>query len=146
MAGSAHMTVFRGKEPHRKGGFLPAGVSADDVERQLRRILSSPLFQSSRRLSDFLRYVVTLTLEGKAGQITQQSLAVQVLGRHDYDAVADSAIRVAAGRLRAKLREYYQSDGVNDSIAIGLPKSRYIPSFAKVTGHRHPVSDHAFRL
>ena len=39
----------------------------------------------------------------------------------------DPVVRVEAGRLRDKLREYYGTDGEGDSIRIDLPKGTYTP-------------------
>jgi hypothetical protein len=39
-------------------------------------------------------------------------------------------VRVQASRLRAKLLEYYTSEGKDDPILIELPKGQYAPVFS----------------
>lgn len=51
----------------------------------------------------------------------------------EFDPALDSAVRVEAGRLRAKLREYYDIEGNADRIRFELPKGRYNPNI-KVDG------------
>ena len=36
-------------------------------------------------------------------------------------------MRTEAGRLRARLREYYADEGTDDSLVIELPKGGYVP-------------------
>src|SRR5260370_2484705 len=38
-------------------------------------------------------------------------------------------VRVQAGRLRAKLSEYYSANGTDDSIVVELPKGTYVLAF-----------------
>src|SRR5258708_26960114 len=45
-------------------------------------------------------------------------------------------VRVQAGRLRAKLSEYYNSDGAEDAVVVDLPKGTYILSLH----HRVPAA------
>ena len=52
--------------------------------------------------------------------------------------------RVEAARLRAKLREHYETEGRDSRILIELPKRAYIPQFrlvetAPVTNRRRSV-------
>ena len=143
---AASGNTARNRLRKRVADALPPGISSDDIRVQLKKILASPIFQSSARLSNFLAYAVNRTLEGKLDEMTQQSIGAIVFERSDFDATADSAVRVEAGRLRAKLREYYTFEGTADPIAINLPKGRYIPSFASTSGNRQGVSDKAFRL
>jgi len=47
----------------------------------------------------------------------------------DFDPRLSAAVRVDATRLRAKLREYYDSEGATDRVVIELPKGSYVPVF-----------------
>jgi tetratricopeptide (TPR) repeat protein len=99
-----------------------------DVLRQLERILANPLFQTSRRLSAFLRYAVENALAGRAEQLKEYVIGVEVLGRSvSYNPQEDPAVRVMAGRLRSRLAEYYQGNGSSDSVLIELPRGGYVP-------------------
>lgn len=100
------------------------------VRRQLERILSSSVFIASPSLSQFLHFVVMETLAGKADQIKAYTVAVRAWGRErDFDPQADPIVRIQAGRLRRALRDYYASEGANDSIHIELLKGTYVPRF-----------------
>ncbi len=57
-------------------------------------------------------------------------IAVEVFGRRpDHDPSRDSIVRTEAGRLRARLAEYYLGEGKDDEIVIELPKGGYTPAF-----------------
>ena len=101
-----------------------------DVLAQLDRILADPVFVGSRQLSAFLRFVVGLTLAGRCDEIKEYVIGVDVLKRGAaYNPREDPSVRVVAGRVRAKLAEYYQGPGRNDRVLIGLPKGGYVPEF-----------------
>jgi Tfp pilus assembly protein PilF len=101
------------------------------VNDQLGRILASPQFRDSLRLQSLLRFVVTLTLQGKADQIKESTIALEVFGRKETG--ADSIVRSAAARLRAKLEQYYVQDGADDSIRISIPKGGYVAEIQERT-------------
>src|SRR6202046_3282444 len=106
-----------------------AGPDRGTIEEQLHRILGSNLFVSSRRSQDFLRYVVDLSLTGSAPK--EYAIAVDVFERGvDYDPSVDATVRVEAGRLRARLREYYESEGKFDPVCISIPKGSYAAVFS----------------
>ena len=108
----------------------PNAQRDEAVRRELDRILSSHGFVQSKRLTDFLRFAVERHLDGKDDELKETLLAVEVFGRKaDYDPKQDSIVRTEAGRLRAKLIEYYAGEGRNDSVIIELPKGRYTPVF-----------------
>ncbi|MCP5113413.1 MAG: hypothetical protein GY953_21475, partial [bacterium] len=45
------------------------------------------------------------------------------------DPRADATVRGEARRLRAKLREYYETEGQDDPVRIEVPKGSYVPAF-----------------
>ena len=105
----------------------PAGP---DVRLALDRIVACPRFCGSERLCRFLRFVVEMTLDGRAGEIKEMLVAMEVYGRGDsYDPQTDSIVRVEASRLRSKLREYYQEEGKAEAVRISLPRGGYTPVF-----------------
>jgi TolB-like protein len=107
----------------------------DHVRAQLDRILASPGFASADRVSRFLRYVVERSLAGEADQLKEYVIGLEVFDRNqDYDPRLDSIVRVEAGRLRAKIDEYYNSQGRDDAVLIQMRRGSYGPVFE----HRHP--------
>jgi tetratricopeptide (TPR) repeat protein len=108
-------------------------ATPQEIRTHVERVLASREFGSAPRLSGFLRFVVETTLEGKAGEIKETLIAVEVYGRAaDYNPQIDSTVRVEAGRLRTRLHKWYESEGRHEEIRIELPKGRYVPVFHRV--------------
>jgi TolB-like protein/Flp pilus assembly protein TadD len=98
------------------------------ARRQLGRVLASPGFSRNERLSRFLRFVIERHLAGRDDELKESVIAVEVLGRNpDHDPRRDSIVRTEAGRLRARLSEYYLGEGKHDRLVIELPKGGYVP-------------------
>ena len=86
--------------------------SAGDVHGQLARLLGSPPFRSSRRCSDFLRYVVEESSAGRTDQLKERTVGVAVFDRDpDYDTNQDPVVRNTAGQVRKRLAQYYCEPG-----------------------------------
>jgi tetratricopeptide (TPR) repeat protein len=102
----------------------------ESVRNHLAAVLASPQFSAAPRLSRFLTFIVEAALEGRSSELKESLIAVEAYGRApDYDPRVDSTVRVDAWRLRAKLREFYETAGQNAAIVIELPKGRYVPDF-----------------
>ncbi len=106
-------------------------VSAETaVREQLDRIFASAPFQQSRRRQRFLEYIVNETLAGRGDRLKGYTIAREVFDRPEsFDANVDPIVRVEAGRLRDRLREYYDAEGRSNPIRIELPKGSYTPHF-----------------
>ena len=105
-------------------------ISAEAVRRELERILASRGFARNERLSRFLRTVVERHLEGRDGDIKESVIGIEIFGRQPgFNPKQDSTVRTEAGRLRARLTEYYAGDGAANPVIIELPKGGYIPAF-----------------
>src|SRR5215510_277674 len=98
------------------------------VRDQLDRIVKSGAFHQSRRRQRFLEYIVNETLAGRGELLKGYNIALAVFDRTDtFDSNVDPIVRMAAGRLRDRLREYYETDGRDDPVRIELPKGTYTP-------------------
>jgi TolB-like protein/Flp pilus assembly protein TadD len=107
-----------------------AGVPPEIARATLHKVLASPHFSGSRRLSEFLRLIALKAIAGETARVNEYLIAFEVYGRDpDYDPKADSIVRVEANRLRAKLRAYYEVEGHEDPVRIRLPLESYIPVF-----------------
>lgn len=107
-----------------------AGIPAAAVRAQLERIIGSPAFERSERLSQFLRYTVEQVLAGRGDLLKEYTIALEVFGRPpSFDPRVDSVVRVAARSVRAKLVEFYETLGRTDVLLIDLPKGGYVPTF-----------------
>src|SRR5271165_5245885 len=105
-------------------------IPVEQIRAALDKILASPGFSSADRISRFLRYVVDETLEGQTDRLKETLLGIEVFGRKpSYDPRVDAVVRTEAVKLRARLREYYETEGATDPLIIDLPKGGYIPKF-----------------
>ena len=122
-------------------GLPAAGISAESIRAALEKILASPGFATADRISRFLRYTVEETLNGQTDKLKESLLGIDVFGRKpSYDPRVDAVVRTEAVKLRARLREYYESEGREDQIVIDLPKGGYIPAFRH---RKEPVTEAA---
>ena len=109
-----------------------ASPASSSIRAQLEKILASRLFAGSQRLSRFLRFGVEHALRDGGSQLNEYNIGVEVFGKAEsFDPRIDSSVRVEAHRLRTKLKEYYQTEGRNDSIEIMIPKRGYVPIFRR---------------
>src|SRR5215510_1159306 len=101
-------------------------ISSREIYAELQTILASEIFATSDRMKRFLRFVIEETLKGKGNNLNEYMLGVEVYDRDEtFDPRVDSIVRVDAGRLRSKLREFYESKGGGSSIRIEIPKGGY---------------------
>ena len=108
-----------------------AKPSPECVRAQLDKILASKTFGGAERPGRFLRFVVEQALAGN--QLKETLLGVEVFGRNpSYDPRLDGVVRVEAVKLRARLKEYYETEGARDPVRIDLPKGGYLPCFEAV--------------
>lgn len=114
-------------------------INSQEIQAQLLKIVASPGFVSSERMSRFLRHAVARVLEGRATELKESLLGIEVFDRAaDFDARIDPIVRVEARRLRDKLARYYRTEGKDDSIIISLPRGGYAPVFERA-GQPAPV-------
>src|ERR1700730_7719484 len=104
---------------------------------QIERLLQSRTLHGSESLRNLLRYLANHSLEHPGVAPKEYQIATEVFARHeDFDPHLDSMVRVQAGRLRAKLAEYYSSEGASDQILVEMPKGTYALTFSE----RPPVA------
>lgn len=106
----------------------PSQLSAESVQTQLRKILSSRIFTRSERLARFLSFAVEQVLAGRGEELKEFVIGVEVFDKNEkYDPRMDPIVRVEARRLREKLRKYYETDGLDDPVHIEFPTGSYSP-------------------
>jgi hypothetical protein len=99
-------------------------------QQQVQKVLLSASFHSASMLQQLLRYLVQKTFDSRAEALKEYTIGIEALSRPlDFDPKVDPIVRVQIHRLRQKLKEYYDSDGLHDSIVIGIPKGQYLPIF-----------------
>ena len=108
------------------------GLSSEAIRAQLSEILNSKDFLASKRLKDFLIYIVEETLRGKGEQLKAYSIALDVFGLgKDFDPRVNPLIRTEAGRLRSKLDHYYLLNPTA-KVHISMPKGSYAAVFREM--------------
>lgn len=123
---------------HSAGLQVPASPSTVDVltSSEIRtfaeRLLTSRCLSNAPGQRHFLRFVVEETLAGRGQDLKEYVIGVQVLGRQEtFDPRTDASVRVAAGRLRQRLDEYYAAEGREDEVVISLERGGYRPDFQR---------------
>jgi Tol biopolymer transport system component len=130
-------------QPEDRDRLIPTELSVESVQKQLERILASKGFVHSERPSRFLRFVVGQTLQGHGDGLKEYLLGVEVLGRKEsFDPKTDPIVRVEAGRLRARLKKYYEGEGSDDPVLIDFPKGGYVPTFQEREVQLAPRIEH----
>ncbi|WP_433765577.1 tetratricopeptide repeat protein [Flavobacterium ginsenosidimutans] len=105
-------------------------IPPDKIYNELENVLKFYSFKNSTLLSNFLRYIVTETIDERQQFIKEYSIAVNALSRPShFNPHDDAMVRIHAGRLRKLLTEYYSSDGKDNSVIIHVPKGCYVPEF-----------------
>ncbi len=117
-----------GKDHEAVSVTLPDGVTAATVRNQLANILASESFSRSDRSRRFLRFIVEHVLDGKTTPLKEYVIGVEVFDKDEsFDPRVDAIVRVEAGRLRTKVKEYYGEEGRSDPVRIELSKRGYVP-------------------
>ena len=113
--------------------------TASEVWSELERIGKSTRIKRAERLIQLLNFLVETTLSGHSHYLKETTIGVSVFGRSpDYDPKADTIVRSQAWRLRAKLDDYYASEGAEDSVIISVPKGQYAAVFCYRNGLAEP--------
>ena len=113
--------------------FPKTEADRDAIRKQLRCLLALDLFTNSKRYPSLLKYIVEETLAGRASQLKERTLGVDVFGRDPaYDTNLDPVVRTSAAQVRQRLSQYYAESGHEAEIRIELLPGSYVPQF------RHP--------
>lgn len=110
---------------------VESSVHAGDPRWELaQRVASSNLFKKSPRLRQFLLFVAEKAVTGHEGEISEYEIGWKVFERgSNYNPVDDSIVRSAARQLRAKVKEYFETEGIGESLIVEIPKGGYVPIF-----------------
>lgn len=117
----------------------PSTMKYDESDQRwkaVERIVASPHFAKSRRLSEFLAYIVRCAVENRTEEITEQLIGINVFERGaDFNPADDNIVRITARQLRQRLAIYYMEEGGADDIRIEVPRGGYFPVFHNVGIH-----------
>lgn len=114
--------------PNRTGAPTETSPDPAAVARELERLAASHSFRKAEQCLRLLRHLTKCALAGRGGELKEYSVAVTVFDRPvSFDSRIDAVVRLEARRLRLKLAEYYQQEGLDDAVIIDLPKGAYVP-------------------
>jgi hypothetical protein len=69
-------------------------------------------------------------LDGRTEPLKEYVIGVEVFDKDEsFDPRVDAIVRVEAGRLRTKIKEYYGEEGRSDPVRIEIAKRCYVPKF-----------------
>ncbi len=108
---------------------------AAEIQAQLKRILESPFFRTSKRCRLFLERVVEHSLSDSPESLKERTLGVTVFDRKPaYDTAVDPIVRVTAGEIRRRLGQYYGEEAHYLELRIDLPPGSYAPMYSRPHG------------
>jgi hypothetical protein len=113
----------------------PAILNLQEDERWLTatRIVDSPHFRKSPRLSKLLLYLSEQTILNRTELLTEQTIAMRVFEREaDFNPGVDTIVRSHMVRLRQKLEQYAIDNHGTASMQLGIPKGDYVVRFERI--------------
>ena len=124
-----------------------APIERAAIEDELRRILATEEFQKSRTATQFLKFIVAETIEGRGSRLKAFTIATMALDRAEsFDPQNNSLVRVQAMRLRQLLDDYYAGAGAADPVRIVLSPGGYAPQFERNAATAAPSGRQPLRL
>jgi hypothetical protein len=107
-------------------------VSEAEKREALAAVLGSTTFARSAQLRAFIGYVCEREMEGRAQELTEYQIALNVLGRgKDFNLTDDSTVRNRAYELRQRLEKFYSIERPDLRIEIQIPRGGYVPSYVR---------------
>lgn len=109
----------------------PESLPTPEAKRAaLEAVLRSETFPRSGQLRTMLVYICEREIDGRAAEISEYTIGIDVLHRPEgYSVAADSSVRKRAYELRQKLQQVYAAELASAPLRIDIPKGSYIPHF-----------------
>ncbi len=109
---------------------MTSSLDEDPRWQLVQRIVASPGFMNSSRLSAFLLHVTRQSLLGEGGSLNERTIGEAVFERSPgYDPRDDNIVRSHASRLRLRLQDYFREEGASETLRVGIPRGSYAPVF-----------------
>jgi hypothetical protein len=119
-------------EATASGPRLAAPPDKDQSWALIERILQSPSFVRSVRLSALLRHIAKKTIDGETADLSEYQIGVQVFKRPEsYSPGEDSIVRSHVRLLRQRLEEYTQEHAETETLRAFIPKGAYSIQFER---------------
>ena len=109
---------------------MTSSLVEDPRWQLVQRIVASPGFMNSSRLSTFLLHVSKQSLIGEGGSLNERTIGEAVFERSPgYDPRDDNIVRSHASRLRLRLQDYFREEGASETLRVSIPRGSYVPVF-----------------
>ena len=109
---------------------LTSSLDEDPRWQLVQRIVASPGFMNSSRLSAFLLHVSKQSLIGEGRSLNERTIGEAVFERSPgYDPRDDNIVRSHASRLRLRLQDYFREEGASETLRLSIPRGSYAPVF-----------------
>jgi hypothetical protein len=109
---------------------MTSSLDEDPRWQLVQRIVASPGFLNSPRLSSFLLHVSKQSLIGDGGSLNERTIGEAVFERSPgYDPRDDNIVRSHASRLRLRLQDYFREEGALETLRVSIPRGSYAPVF-----------------
>ncbi len=105
------------------------GSNAQECWERIQRIAASNVFHRAARIRELLLYLADRSLHGSPEELSEPHIAAKVFGRQNYNPTEDNLVRASVRQLRLKLKEYFESEGKDESWIVDLPKGSYHIAF-----------------
>ncbi len=117
-------------------------LARDERYQLVLRINASRAFSKAARLRDLLHFVAVHTLDGGHEDIAELTIGRRLFSRgEDYIPSEDSIVRGAVRQLRLKLKEYFETEGIDEPWRIEIPRGGFAPLFTRAE-EAAPVVQH----
>ncbi|WP_047498363.1 hypothetical protein [Terriglobus sp. TAA 43] len=125
--------AFAAKEEQQAGEVF-GDLEKDPRWQLIQRIVETPGFVRSPRLSSFLLYISRQSLSGHTAGLNEQTIGEAVFERPiGYDSRDDNIVRSHASRLRTRLDTYFHEEGNAEPLRVSVPRGSYVPVFERVS-------------
>ena len=105
-------------------------LKAEDKAEAVKSVAGSMTFHRSDVLKSLLEYLHAQTVLGRANEVTESEIAINVMGRGArFSPESDSSVRTRFLALRKKLDEYYAGEGRDSSVRLDIPRGTYTLRF-----------------
>ena len=104
----------------------------EEKQRELDALLRSGAVRERTCLHSLLTYLGEKAVADATEPLKEYTIGVEALGKpENYDPRLDSTVRVDIGKLRSKLRDYYQGAGASSPLRAEIPKGQYHLAFVR---------------
>jgi hypothetical protein len=103
------------------------------LKRYLNEITEGSAFKGSPRSAQFLEYIIWQSATGKAADLKERTIGVELFRRTPaYDTGEDAIVRVTASDVRKRLVQHYSGVGNTSEFRISLPSGGYVPELIRI--------------